>query len=557
MSAVTLRRILAALAVLALTIVGASRSASAGEYIDPTTVEALLYPGESTDIAKAVGTADIPPKVDVCLLEDETGSFRDDIANLQNPATIAAIFDGVRSSSPDSQFAVAGFRDFGDDFVYRLEQSMSPNFADWESGVNGLTAAGGGDFPEAQYPAIRAAVDGGFGQGSCDFRADPQVSRVLLVATDATFHTGGAYGDLASTTAVLDASDVTVIGLKAPGAGNELNQLATATDGSVQALTSDGSNIAEAILAGLGNLPVEVSMSSTCSDPISTVFNPQSQEVTSGDDAFLTETIAVSAGAAGGTYSCVDNVSYNGILSATVVETKTIHVPGITLTPVTDVNELGFDLDHMVTATVAAGDSGPLAGASVEIEVTSGPNAGVSAAGTTDAAGQLSMTWTPAVNPASLGSDAVTAWLLNPAGERVSSADASKDWVDTTAPGAQCVESVNPHGKKKPTAPAKGGQAQNQDGFYQLQGSDVVWGTDTLQTFVVDTGSGTVFGPFPVGTNIKYTESADDPPSIGKMGSANDAVAHHIIGNGDAEVHVVDGSGNVGTASCLVPPPPM
>ncbi len=557
MSAVTLRRILAALAVLALTIVGASHSASADEYIDPTTVEALLYPGESTDIAKTVGTADIPPKVDVCLLEDETGSFHDDIANLQNPATIAAIFDGVRASSPDSQFAVAGFRDFGDAFVYRLEQSMSPTFADWESGINGLTASGGGDFPEAQYPAIRAAVDGGFDQGSCDFRADPQVSRVLLVATDATFHTGGAYGDLASTTAVLDAADVTVIGLKAPGAGNELNQLAAATDGSVQALSSDGSNIADAILAGLGNLPVEVSMSSTCSDPISTVFNPQTQEVTSGDDAFMTETIAVAAGAAGGTYTCVDNVSYNGAMSDTVVETKTIHVPGITLTPVSDVNELGFDLDHTVTATVAAGDSGPVAGASVEIMVTSGPNTGVSATGATDAAGELSMMWTPAVNPASLGSDAVTAWLLNPAGERVSSADASKDWVDTTAPGAQCLESVNPHGKKKPTAPAKGGQAQNQDGFYQLQGSDVVWGADTLEAFVVDTGSGTVFGPFPVGTNIKYTESGDDPPSIGTMGSPNDAVAFHIIGNGDAEVHVVDGSGNVGTASCLVPPPPM
>jgi len=533
-----------------------SGPASAAESISPASVEALLYPGDSLDVAKTVGTNEIPPKVDVCLLEDETGSFSDDIANLKNPATIAAIFNGVRAESPDSQFAVAGFRDFGDAWVYRLLSGMSPNFANWAAGVNSLTAAGGGDLPEAQYPAIRAAVQGGFGSGSCGFRADPQVARVLVVATDATFHTGGAYGDFASTLPVLTGADVTVIGLKAPGAGNELNQLAAATGGSVQALSSDGSNIAAAILAGLGNLPVDVAMSSTCTDPIGTSFAPASTTVTSGDDALFTETISVAPGAAAGTYTCVDNVGYNGAPSESVVETKTIHVPGITLAPVTDTNELGFDLDHTVTATVAAGEYGPVAGASVEIEITSGPNTGTSASGVTDANGQLSLTWTPAVAPASLGTDSVTAWLLTGEGERVASSAAAKDWVDTTPPSAACVETVNPHGKKVPTAPANGGQAQNQDGFYQLLGSDVVWPTGSLQAFVRDTGSGAVFGPFAIGTNIKYTESPDEGPLMKPMGGPNSAVAAHIIGVGDAEVLVVDGSGNVGSVSCLVPPPP-
>ena len=45
--------------------------------------------------------------------------------------------------------------------------------------------------------------------------------------------------------------DIRVIGLKAFGAGTELDTLATNTGGSVQALSSDGANIGAAIVAGL------------------------------------------------------------------------------------------------------------------------------------------------------------------------------------------------------------------------------------------------------------------------------------------------------------------
>jgi len=380
------------------------------------------------------------------------------------------------------------------------------------------------------------------------------------VATDAPFHTGtptagAVYGDLTSTLAVLEPANVTVIGLKAPGAGAELDSLAAATGGSVQALDSDGANIAAAILAGLGNLPVEVAMSSTCVDPISTTFDPTSQSVTSGDEALFTETIAVAADAAGGTYTCDDNVSYNGVVSETVVESKTINVIGIELSPVTDSNELGFDLSHTVTATVGAGDAGPIEGAMVDITITSGPNAGSTVSGMTDENGQLSLTWTPAVVPASLGSDSIIADLKNPDGVVVASADAEKDWVDTTPPSATCDASGNPHGNI-PKAPGKGGQGQNQDGFYLIGGSDVVWGS-AVQVYVVDDGGGTVFGPYAPDTNIKYTQAPGATPTEKSIGGPNSAVNVHITGNGDAQVYTVDGSGNVGgPVSCLVPPAP-
>jgi len=272
-----------------------------------------------------VETPVIPPKVEVCLLEDETGSFFDDIANLQ--AAASGIYDAVVAGSPDARFAVAGFRDYPvdpygstGDWVYRLLSPMDPDKADWLAGVAALGAGGGGDEPEAQYDAIVAAVAGIVdptlgSQAPCGFTA--AATKVLVVATDDSFHPppdGTHVNDAASTIAALAAAGgVKVVGLKAPGAGTELDDLALATGGSVQPLSADGANIAEAILAGLGNLPVTVSMTSDCEAPIGTSFRPASvTEVESGDTVFFKERISVANDALPGTYECNDWVLING-----------------------------------------------------------------------------------------------------------------------------------------------------------------------------------------------------------------------------------------------------
>jgi hypothetical protein len=194
----------------------------------------------------------------------------------------------------------------------------------------------------------------------------------------------------------------------------------------------------------------------------------------------------------------------------------------------------------------------------VAFEVTAGPNAGPTGSDTTGAAGEATFSYTPPVAPASLGTDTIEACFTNADGTVIYGCDtAEKTWQDTTPPTAACTPSVNPGGKE-PKAPGKGGQGQNQDGFYELSAEDVVWPADALAIYVVDTGSGTVFGPYPVGTNIKYTEANGAPPSEKKMGSGSDAVDVHITGTGDAEVYAVDGSGNVSeSVFCLVPPPPQ
>ena len=95
---------------------------------------------------------------------------------------------------------------------------------------------------------------------------------------------------------------------------------------------------------------------------------------------------------------------------------------------------------------------------------------------------------------------------------------------------------------------------------HRFTATDDIWPVGSLAIYVTDLGSGTVFGPYTSMTNIKYTEDSDAVPESKKIGSANgaDAVAWHIIGNGDAEVTSVDGSGNVSEpVYCFIPPPPM
>ena len=120
---------------------------------------------------------------------------------------------------------------------------------------------------------------------------------------------------------------------------------------------------------------------------------------------------------------------------------------------------------------------------------------------------------------------------------------------------AACTETTNPHGQNVPPAGSttlpgpRGGQ--NEDGFYLLT-------SDTgVDVFVLDEGSGTVFGPFPSGTKIKYTQAPGATPSQKKIGSTNGqagAVKYHITGTGDAFVFPTGEPNRA--VPCRVPPPP-
>ncbi|WP_353952807.1 hypothetical protein V6K52_05025 [Knoellia sp. S7-12] len=241
--------------------------------------------------------------------------------------------------------------------------------------------------------------------------------------------------------------------------------------------------------------------------------------------------------------------------TGTVTRCESFSVFGFVLTPPTATNELGSDNAHTVTATVT-GPASDLAGHEVDFSVPAGPNAGE--AGTcapasceTNASGQVTFTYDVPKEPASLGTDTISATATIHGDEATRTV--SKLWRDTTPPIAQCVESTNPDGNV-PGAPGNGGQGQNQDGFYRLVAHDDVWPDGDLDIFVKDDGSSQVWGPFAVDTDIKYVEANGAKPSQ-KPGAG--VVEWNLKGRGDAEVYAIDGSGNrSASVMCLVPNAP-
>jgi hypothetical protein len=121
---------------------------------------------------------------------------------------------------------------------------------------------------------------------------------------------------------------------------------------------------------------------------------------------------------------------------------------------------------------------------------------------------------------------------------------------DTTPPDVACLETTNPHGKNVP-------KGRNPDGFYELLADDAC--DDAPVILVSDLNGSGPFGPFASGDRVKITESPDDEPTAKPMGSSKGqagAIAAHLILRSDAIVTATDASGNVATATCLVPPPP-
>jgi hypothetical protein len=328
--------------VLGLLIGATAAFADAG--LEPLSVEAALHPGESFEIEKIVTTLEIPPIVDICLLEDETGSFADDIGNLQALAGPGGpLITALDATGANYASCVLGFRDFAQrfwgsssDWVYRQYADVTPGGAGFAAGVPLLSAGGGADGPEAQLEALHylatpghAAIDSNGDGDTTDANDTPAglqptwragSQRIVLLATDASCHVtgdaGGWPGDAGTTSAavtagILSSAGITVIGLTPYSIGC-VTTLANGTGGSVQATTASGSDIVDAILAGLSELTVDVAMATDCAAPIGVSFDPAIQTVTSGDQAIFTETISIANDALPGEYECRDWAEING-----------------------------------------------------------------------------------------------------------------------------------------------------------------------------------------------------------------------------------------------------
>ena len=544
----------------------------ASAQVDPPTYEDNLAPGQGNDIAKTVQTPEIPPRPDIVFLADTTASMGPAIANVQaNAIAIMTAVDLGTSGIPF--FAAAEYRDVGDSPLFAVNIGLTDNQADVNTAIGTWSAGGGGDDPECQLFALEELAT-----GAVSYRDN--ATPVIVWFGDASGHDPCNGSTEASATAALVAGGITVIAVGVTGADGldatgQATRITDATGGDyIPGATPD--EVAAAILAGLNNLPITVIPNPVGCDPLVVEFDPTSDTVTSGDEASFTETITVPSDSAhaGQLVECVvefedENGNFLG------EQDISVNIPlAIDLDPDTAVNELSEDNAHTVTATVTSLDVPlGLGGKTVDFEVT-GTNAATANPGSgssdTDDIGETTFSYDVPTSCDSLGSDTITGCTDRADGGEDECDAVTKDWVDTIPPVAECVETVNSHGNNKPKAPGNGGQGQNQDGFYELLAEDnLVDDCAPLELWVTDTGSGAVFGPFPVGTKIKYVEDPDVPPEIHAQGGNNNngggngggqgsAVDWHIIGNGDAQVTAVDQSGNVSTpVSCLVPPPPM
>jgi subtilisin family serine protease len=250
--------------------------------------EVSLSSGETKNVSFSVTlpTATVS-SMDVLFLIDTTSSYGDDIDTLQSKAT--EILNNLSSRGIDFQFGVASFADFpfppyGDpsygDQAFYLNQPITNNLEAVQAAISQLDNPlhYGADTPESQLEALYQAATGSGrdvnGDGDYNDLGDLAPSnigwrtgslKVVILATDAPFHNpelelyfGATFGQALD---ALKAKGITVIGLDSGSAGADLSRVVDETGGTLYALSSDSSEIADSIYQGITNHLQQVTLS--------------------------------------------------------------------------------------------------------------------------------------------------------------------------------------------------------------------------------------------------------------------------------------------------------
>lgn len=318
-----------ALALLATgALVAAPTAALAG--VSPSTVDQSVDPGETIHVTKTVSTPTIPPKPDIVLVVDSTGSMGGAINNVKTE--MGNIVTTVQTAQPDAQFAVVNYKDTTDGAgVFQVNTDLTASLATAQSAVNSLSAGGGGDEPEAQLNALWQIGDGG---DAISFRADS--SRIVVWFGDAPGHDPSNGHTEADATASLQAVSARVLAISVGADRLDLTGQATRISSATGGTFLSGipaTGLSDAILAGLSNLPAEVTATVSCDPGLSVAFSPSlPQTVPSGTDLVLDEAISLAADAPqGSTLTCTTSFQINGAdAGSDFVQTVSITVNDVT-----------------------------------------------------------------------------------------------------------------------------------------------------------------------------------------------------------------------------------
>ncbi len=205
----------------ALAVVFASTAQA--QSIDPATFSGTMSVGESITIHKtitlAAGGADL---VDLYMLADNTGSMGGTIGQAKTGASaiLGALPTGTWVGVGDYQGdcyeggLAAGCREEATTYYgFGEKQALTGDLTAAQNGINGWFAGYGGDYPEANFDALRMVAEG------TAWRSGSQ--RLVVWFGDAPSHTEST--TMAGAIAALNGAGVTVLAFNNTSAGNGLD----------------------------------------------------------------------------------------------------------------------------------------------------------------------------------------------------------------------------------------------------------------------------------------------------------------------------------------------
>jgi hypothetical protein len=277
-------------AAAALAVVFASTAEA--QSIDPATFSGTLAVGESVTIHKtitlAAGGADL---VDLYMLADNTGSMGGTISQAQAGASaiLGALptntFVGVGSYQGDCYEGGQPAGCYGDFYGTKEHTALTGNLANAQNGINEWAALYGGDFPEANFDALRVTAE------NTAWRSGSQ--RLVVWFGDAPSHTEST--TMAGAIAALNAKGITVLAFNNTSAGFGL-------DGSYGSDSNQASTVASAtggsLLNSFGGL--------TGADFVNAVNGAIGSATTSLDLVFGTDFFGIYAGGLAFSFACTD-----------------------------------------------------------------------------------------------------------------------------------------------------------------------------------------------------------------------------------------------------------
>ncbi|MFO7573218.1 MAG: vWA domain-containing protein [Gaiellaceae bacterium] len=434
---------------------------------------------------------------------------------------------------------------------------------DGNTAINSIVLTNGGfNYQVGQYTVKNGNADGTNYAAALQaalsvLNASTDPKKLLVFASDGLSNQGGlaafdaAVSAIEATGAV--ANSIAIGGSAACTGGTDGDLVDIAVNGGTCFSVSDPNDLPDLVpnLIGSTLTSVEMSVDGGAPTPLTTV--PATPQTGPALVTYSTMTAGLSPGSHEICVTAYGTDSTGG--SANVTTCVTVEVYDLVLAPASATNELGSDNTHTVTATLN-GPPGSVGGYLVTFGV-GGQNAG--AVGTcnpvdckTNAAGQVTFTYSVPVAPSTIGDDTIDAsvTLGDPTGA-TDTEQVTKRWVDTTPPVGACSPTTNPSGKNVPPAGTNPPSGQNPDGFYVLTATDDV--DPNPQITIADTGSSFVAGPYASGTKIKLIQAPGAKPNA-KPGPG--VIDWQITLKGDALVTATDSSGNSTSFSCMVPPPP-